>query len=890
MPDRVAPKHFVLLTALVFLAVTVVFFWPVLLGGETLTGGDIVNQYLPYKKIVRDQLAQGCFPHWNPLTFSGRPLQADIQVGVFYPPNLVFWLLPLEWGFDLTTAFHFGLGAVGMALWIRRRTRQAPAAWLAGTLYAASGFATTRLSAGVVLFIDAMSWLPWMLLCWDRVLEAEKRSPRARSWAWVGLVVVCAMEILAGAPQIAFYSFLALGLYALVLAWGRGPFGADDMCDADSVDEDEEEGENVQGGGEKGFLPFRLKPMLWLAAAYLVAAGICAVQILPTLMFIGQSWDRAVGASWEYIVDGSLAPRDPIKLVAPFFFGDPLDEAHFWGGTAGYHETTAFMGAVPLFLLLLFCLVRWGRHRETWFSGMASGERRAARRFELFLLILLIGALVLAFGRHSPFFWLAYHVAPGFDRFRVPARLLLYVALSLSALSGWTLDRSMTLAAIPEETGEPTRSHPRLSVSRAAIALTILGVLALGAFWVCAPSLMRAFKMPFYPFESIAGHPLAGVASALESQARSSIAWFALSWIVAGLALAMIAASTGSRASRLRISLGAWAVVALAAVQILVFGRHFMTTAARADMADIEYPETSRIELLRRSLAEGERFLWFDSVLSYEVDQNQVELWTNRPAMYGLAQMRGYDPVNSRFYGLSMNQLTRAPLDQNPRGFMLISDMEPERIDWRLVGLWNCRIAFSYADLSNPAVDEVARWEFAPGQTLRAYRLKNPVGAAWFATPVPVPSDMSAFDAVRIQGNPEFAPDRMALVDRDAYRFAASEATLHPERSESVRLSAYTPNSQRFEVSTPKPAILVLSQNYYPGWRARVDGVAAPVLRSNVAQVGIPLAAGAHTVEVRYRPREFTQGAIVSVISLCLLALVARRIAGRERDEEVLFR
>jgi uncharacterized membrane protein YfhO len=88
----------------------------------------------------------------------------------------------------------------------------------------------------------------------------------------------------------------------------------------------------------------------------------------------------------------------------------------------------------------------------------------------------------------------------------------------------------------------------------------------------------------------------------------------------------------------------------------------------------------------------------------------------------------------------------------------------------------------------------------------------------------------------------------------------------------------------RFRVSTPKPALLVCSESYYPGWRARVDGESMMVFPANVAQCGIPVPAGTHEVELIYRPREFQQGAFVSLGSLLVLGLLIARWMRQSRS------
>ena len=82
---------------------------PMLLNGRVLSGGDIVNQYLPYKHLIRSILAQGRFPHWDALIFGGRPLQGDIQTGLFYPLNVFYWVLPLPWAFTIVVGIELAI-------------------------------------------------------------------------------------------------------------------------------------------------------------------------------------------------------------------------------------------------------------------------------------------------------------------------------------------------------------------------------------------------------------------------------------------------------------------------------------------------------------------------------------------------------------------------------------------------------------------------------------------------------------------------------------------------------------------------------------------------------------------------------------------------------------
>jgi len=75
-----------------------------------------------------------------------------------------------------------------------------------------------------------------------------------------------------------------------------------------------------------------------------------------------------------------------------------------------------------------------------------------------------------------------------------------------------------------------------------------------------------------------------------------------------------------------------------------------------------------------------------------------------------------------------------------------------------------------------------------------------------------------------------------------------------------IELGYYGPNDVVLHVETDAPALLVLSDTFYPGWRATVDGQPVPIYRTNAALRGVLVPAGAHRVEMHFRPRTLQVG------------------------------
>jgi uncharacterized membrane protein YfhO len=81
----------------------------------------------------------------------------------------------------------------------------------------------------------------------------------------------------------------------------------------------------------------------------------------------------------------------------------------------------------------------------------------------------------------------------------------------------------------------------------------------------------------------------------------------------------------------------------------------------------------------------------------------------------------------------------------------------------------------------------------------------------------------------------------------------------------------------KVHANAEKSGLLILSDLYYPGWQATVDGKQVQLLRINYIMRGVPLPAGEHIVEFKFRPQSLVLGLMISssgLIGLICLLLV----------------
>ena len=145
------------------------------------------------------------------------------------------------------------------------------------------------------------------------------------------------------------------------------------------------------------------------------------------------------------------------------------------------------------------------------------------------------------------------------------------------------------------------------------------------------------------------------------------------------------------------------------------------------------------------------------------------------------------------------------------------------------------------------------------------------------------PSCTSAVDTSARIVFTEASPGNLIVADRLVTDLVAAYAPIYsrlaPEPASTAALTTtrHTPGQWDVTVHADRPQLVVVAEADFRGWRASVDGRAAPVLNADVAFVGVPVPAGTHTLKLRYRAPGVTPGDWISGLTVLVCAAVVVR-------------
>lgn len=193
------------------------------------------------------------------------------------------------------------------------------------------------------------------------------------------------------------------------------------------------------------------------------------------------------------------------------------------------------------------------------------------------------------------------------------------------------------------------------------------------------------------------------------------------------------------------------------------------------------------------------------------------------------------------------------------------------------LALWKATVYDSARKASTPLAPgaanlDAARWRLTYDrdgiwivENLRA------LPRAWLVSEVEAVDGEEALRRIRGEGEKDFDPRRTALVEDAPAELPPLPGGETPQDA-AARVASYEPTRIVVETVALTPTLLVVSELFYPGWEATVDGERAHIRLTDYLLRGVAVPAGRHRVEMRYRATAARNGAIISALTVALLA------------------
>ncbi len=861
---------------------------------------DLVLENYAWKRFILQSIQERRLPLWDPYIFAGHPFLANGQHSALYPFSVLFYILPLSQAYGWFTLLQLWLGGLFAYIFLRVLGACRIGALLSGITFQLSTFFVV--SIVFTMIIAAAIWLPLLLAVIEKIIhKQEEKGTRAYSpipYVAAG-VVVLGMENLAGHVEITYYTLLIGGFYAasrLLMLWWR----------------------------QRTWRP-ALRLGIWLLVMVALGMGLGAVQSIPLYEVASRNF-RVGSVAYADVVGWALPPRRLISFLIPDFFGNPSH--HFWldlrtwswqpialnaygavnplcpyctsWDTKTSVEAGAYVGVLPLLLALLTAVASVvtrvkkylpapmvsrapyvrdvatidpfpveGRENGTW-AGHA-----------LIFVVLLILSLAFAFG--TPLYALLYYGLPYWNQLHSPFRWIFPFTLSAAVLAGLAatqLGRNRNGDARTDAEGAPSQDVPPDQH-----LLQMLGRrLAWPVFGCGAAGLALLIIVAFYPapFIQLAQHMLdrSGLAQHAFADGAQLLGY---QWInLLKFSLFVMAAGAVLRISRCPIYLPrplggtpVWQPLAalVIAVDLLVAGWGFNPAA---DPRWLEFQPPVVKWLLERQ-REDPLF----RITSLDVPGEPHPLIANTPMFWNLYDVRGYDSIIPAQYARYMGLI-------QAQGDLLYNRIAPiyapgyAALDSALLDLLGVRYVLTTEQIPN------ANYHLVYAGELRVYENLDALPRAFI---VPTAHQVAAgeMDYALRSLNPRCRvilteDENVAHAIRGPFLPQTEDCPLHP-----AQIVQYTPNEVLVRAQLDAPGWLVLTDSYFPGWKAyrRPVNGETPAEGVQESEIAIYLANGnfrtvyleAGDWEVRfvYSPLSFKLGAygsfIAAVIVLFLLGI-----------------
>jgi hypothetical protein len=799
------------LVSAAFAALLVLFFRDALFAGQIYVERDLSRYFFPLRLFATDCIKSGIFPLWNPLIFCGNPLFASLQSSVLYPLSIIYYLGDFAKMFNVFIVAHFILAGIFTYMFLRQLGCSVLASLLSGIAFALSGYMTSVVN--LLTTLSVVTWFPLAMLLYYRMI---KRNGYLNA---VLLGVVMTVMFLAGEPSIL---YVVTGLF---------------FCGAVYFTIEE----YIEGRDKRSLAPVRhIKNMFFAIAVFL---GLSAFQSLPFIEFIRQS-DRE-NISSQIAAIWNLPIKDTPGMILPFFHDIYKMFISYWQRQSWLDN---YYVGILVFILFVICV---------FFEK--------SKRARAMLILGLVG-FALSLGKDTVLFDLLYKFVPGFKFMRYHIRFFFIPTFAICVLAGMGLDYY----------SKNIKKDKRLKT--VAFILLALAFCASIGLLVMDLNFQGCLNMAKSLAVNMAWHlhnaPKTFVQVTVEQPVFLQFLMYDLINFKRMLMLMVFFGILFFLGAKKEVRVNVFilpAFVFLAAIDVFQVNNVYSPLGSinefRAPTSNVKFVMKEKERLARENPIDLNKQLFRICCSPQTVKEHSYvpeqdfnkgmqaskdRLISDRMMEFGIYDVTMYGSVylvrNSRFLRVIM-------------------------VDKRFDGMEKMLELFNIKYIASSKLTNIK------GATLvnktgpaNLYETKKYLPRAFLVeNAVVVKESEKIIDEIK---KPDFDPGRKVILEEyvsvgTGLKPAPAVADTQPV------IKLYSPNKIVIDAAVAsKPKFLVLSDTYYPGWKATVDGKAVKVLRADYMFRAVLLEPGRHTVVFFYSPASFKIGIFISLATLIILTFI----------------
>jgi len=824
-----------------FLAVLTLFFSSTLFFYDLfkerflLTERDLGAYFIPPRFFWVESIKHGDFPLWNPYQFSGHPFLANPQNGILYPLNSLFFILPFDFAFNIIIVLHFFLGGLFTYLFVRDLKVRVTGALLSGLAFMLSGFLLSV--HGLLTCLLTVIWTPLIMMFFRRAMD--KRCFRNLSLVAIFITV----SFLGGGVEIVYSNFLVLLVMVFFSPFPEIPIAGDKPRRYKFL------GSVPIYWGRVEFLLNRFKCLVIVCVFFLFLS---AVQLIPFVELYRDSI-RGAGLSFFEATIWSFAPKDILLFFLPDAYGYWLDVKKYWVTQCWFK--TLYTGGLPFILSLIFFLfphpvrsVAEAMERKRPLPTGGEGRVRGFGKERMLFLSLMIFSLFLSLGRYNPLYPFVFKYVPFFSGIRYPAKFLYLFILVLSITTGLGFQK------LTENSSESGKK----GLKRLLILLSLGSVLLLLFLILGHQEIERFIKLKGIDFPDF---------NYLSLNLYHAKRFFFY------LTLFLLLLCVGHE-----VKWKGWAK--LLVIFFLVTDLFGNMGFYGKELTSTYFKKTRILEIISSEKGNARVFTTAKTILlevplligsASFLDVFKEKHLPSMNLLHGLHDIWGNDVVRIKRVDDLYKSLTGAPSISATNlldlyGVKHVISVTPIEGDPRF------ELIYSRIEDLQGKKEELLR-----ENTIKLYRNRNPLPRAWLVKDHRVLDEKSI---LAILSGKEFNPRKEVLLEEIPQWVTPNSELRTPNSIGGLpEIVSETNNRLLIHVKAAQNAFLVLSDTYFPGWKAYLDGKPVKIFRANYNFRAVSIPPGKHEVKFVYHPLSVKLGVLVTclgIIGILVMGLSSR--------------